>query len=241
MVKNLFKRIILIIVVITIVCAVVYIMLKYNVEGEKSLPFDLEKIFIISTVDGHTNEDQENVWNIGIEQVNDVYIYINKTVDKDLTIKQIKLENFQLNKTPNKGTVKLLRPTGDLSNLYAYSQEDYLSKELVYVGASIDDMKSLEISNDGGVIGFRLALTDLGNFISNDAEEVTYDGTLLSTQNISLEEIKFEVSFDIIITTSEDVNFKGTLSFELPVDNIIEKGTADKEITNFEDIVFKRV
>lgn len=241
MVKNLFKRIIIIAIILAVVGVVSYIMLRYDAEGEKSMPFSLEKILIISTVDGHVNEDQQNIWNIGVEQVNDVYIYIEKNIDKDLTIKQIKLENFQLNKDASRGVVKLLRPTGDLPNLYTYSQEDYFSKDLTYIGSSIDDMKSLEVSNEGGVLGFRLSLTDLGNFISNDAEQITYDGSLLSGLGINNEEIKFNVSFDIIITTSENVNFKGTINLDLPIGNIIENGTENKEITDFEDIVFKRI
>lgn len=241
MVKNLFKRIIIIAIILAVVGVVSYIMLRYDAEGEKSMPFSLEKILIISTVDGHVNEDQQNIWNIGVEQVNDVYIYIEKNIDKDLTIKQIKLENFQLNKDVSRGVVKLLRPTGDLPNLYTYSQEDYFSKDLTYIGSSIDDMKSLEVSNEGGVLGFRLSLTDLGNFISNDAEQITYDGSLLSGLGINNEEIKFNVSFDIIITTSENVNFKGTINLDLPIGNIIENGTENKEISDFENIVFKRI
>ena len=241
MVKNLFKRIIIIAIILAVVGVVSYIMLRYDAEGEKSMPFSLGKILIISTVDGHVNEDQQNIWNIGVEQVNDVYIYIEKNIDKDLTIKQIKLENFQLNKDVSRGVVKLLRPTGDLPNLYTYSQEDYFSKDLTYIGSSIDDMKSLEVSNEGGVLGFRLSLTDLGNFISNDAEQITYDGSLLSGLGINNEEIKFNVSFDIIITTSENVNFKGTINLDLPIGNIIENGTENKEISDFENIVFKRI
>ena len=128
-----------------------------------------------------------------------------------------------------------------MPNLYTYSQEDYFSKDLTYIGSSIDDMKSLEVSNEGGVLGFRLSLTDLGNFISNDAEQITYDGSLLSGLGINNEEIKFNVSFDIIITTSENVNFKGTINLDLPIGNIIENGTENKEISDFENIVFKRI
>ena len=241
MIKKLIKWAILVVIILAVVGSVTYIMLKYDVEGEKQLPFALEKILIISTVDGQANEDQENTWNIGIKQVNDIYIYINKTVDKDLTIKQIKLENFQVNKNPSKGKVKLLRPTGDLPNLYSYSEEDFLSKDLTFLGGKIDDMKALEISNEGGVIGFRFSLEDLGNFVSNDVEEIAYDGSLLSGLGVSVDDIKFNVSFDIIITTSENINFKGTITLDLPVGNIVENGTENKEITNFENVIFKRV
>lgn len=102
-------------------------------------------------------------------------------------------------------------------------------------------MKSLEIANNGGVLGFRLSLEELGSYISNEAEEITYDGKLLSNLGVSIEEIKFNVEFDIIIRTSDDVNYKGTLKLELPIDTVIEEGSSNLEITDFSDVVFKRV
>lgn len=239
--KNLIKRVLFIIAIVIALCIVFFIMKKYEEEGEKVLPYSISKIFLVSTVDGKVMDDPQNIWNIGVTQVNDIYMYIDKTMDNDVTIKQIKLENFTLTQKPQKGTVKLLRPTGELSNLYTYSEQNYLDSELVYTGATIDDMKSLEISNTGGVLGFRFSLEDLGNFISNEAQEITYDGRLLSNLGVGIEEIKFNVSFDIIITTSEDVNFKGTLNLELPIDTVIEEGSSNREITDFDYVVFKRV
>lgn len=241
MIKRVYRKIISIFLVASAIIVVSYIMLKYDVEGEKNLPFSINQILIVSTVDGHGNEDNDNVWNIGVEQVNDIYIYIDKTVEDDQTIKEIKLENFNLTTSPQKGQVKLLRPTGELANLYLNSQEDFFNEGLTYLGGRIDDMKSLEISNDGGVLGFRLSITDLDNFISDDKEEISYDGRLLSDIGVTLEEIKFSVNFDIIITTSENINFKGTINLSLPLDDVIEKGKTDIKITDFENVVFKRV
>ena len=240
MVKNLIKKIFFITLIIILLLVVAFIMFKYNIEGEKNLPFSLNKILIVSTVDGQINNDNENLWNIDIEEINDIYIYINKTITDDITIKEIKLENFNIEKKPLKGEIKILRPTGEWPNLYTYSEENYLDTAITYTGGAIDDMKSLEIANNGGVLGFRIALSDLGNFTSNDKEEIVYDGTLLSDLDIKEEDINFVLNFDIIITTSENVRFKGNLNLELPVKNIVEEGTSNTEITNFEDVIFKR-
>lgn len=238
--KNLIKKCLFLALIIISLIIVILIMKKYEVEGEKILPYSINKILIVSTVDGKVVDDPSNIWNIGVTQVNDIYMYIDKTMDKDLTIKQIKLSNFNLNKTPQKGTVKLLRPTGELSNLYTYSEQNYLDSEIIYTGSIIDDMKSLEIANNGGVLGFRFSLEDLGNYVSNEAQEITYDGKLLSSLGVTIEQIKFNVSFDITITTSDDVNFKGTLNLDLPIDTVIEEGSSNKELTDFENVVFKR-
>lgn len=239
--KNLLKKCLFIIFLSVLLMVVISIMLKYDVEGEKKLPFSISKILLVSTVDGNEQEDEQNIWNIDVTQVNDLYIYLDKTIEDEQTINQIKIENFVVNKAPSKGSLKVLRPTGELPNLYTYSEQDYINGSITYLGAAIDDMKALEISNNGGVIGFRVALENLGNFISNENIEVTYDGKLLSNMGVNLEEISFNISFDIIITTSENVNYKGTITLDMPINSVIEEGSSSTEITEFSNIVFKRI
>lgn len=239
--KNLLKKCLFIIFLSVLLMVVISIMLKYDVEGEKKLPFSISKILLVSTVDGNEQADEQNIWNIDVTQVNDLYIYLDKTIEDEQTINQIKIENFVVNKAPSKGSLKVLRPTGELPNLYTYSEQDYINGSITYLGAAIDDMKALEISNNGGVIGFRVALENLGNFISNENIEVTYDGKLLSNMGVNLEEISFNISFDIIITTSENVNYKGTITLDMPINSVIEEGSSSTEITEFSNIVFKRI
>jgi hypothetical protein len=49
------------------------------------------------------------------------------------------------------------------------------------------------------------------------------------------------VSFDIVITTSDNVNYKSKLYLDLPIESVIEEGSSNKEITKFDNLVFKRV
>jgi len=239
--KNFLKKLLFFILITILLLVVVFIILKYDAEGEKSLPFSISKILLISTVNGDVIDDPENIWNIEVTQVNDVYFYIDKTEETNKTIKEIKFENFNISSQPQKGTVKLLRPTGELPNLYTYSEQDYMNSEIVYQGAAIDDMKSLEIANSGGILGFRFSLNELGSYVSNENQEITYDGNLLKNLGITIEEIKFSVNFDIIITTSDNISYKGTINLDMPIDSVIEEGSSHLEITNFENIVFKRV
>ena len=240
--EKIFKKCLFAAFLVILFTIVISIMLKYDVEGEKELPFSISKILIISTVDGALNEDNENIWNIGITQVNDLYVYIDKTIDdENQTIKEIKIENFVVNKKPSKGNLKVLRPTGEIANLYTHSHQDYLNGSIVYNGGVIDDLKSLEISNNGGILGFRVAVENLGNYISNEDEEITYDGKLLSNLGITIQEIAFDMSFDIIITTSENISFKGTINLNMPIDTVTQEGAASKEITDFSNVIFKRI
>lgn len=239
--KNLFKRCIFIAVIVMLLTAVFSIMIKYNVEGEKVLPFSISKILLVSTVDGQVIDDPENIWNIDVSQINDIYMYIDKTTEDDATIKEIKIENFNINKAPQKGNLKVLRPTGELSNLYTYSEQNYLDSGITYQGGIIDDLKSLEIANNGGILSFRCTLENLGKYVSNENEEIIYDGNLLKNLNISVDELSFNLGFDIIITTSDDISFKGTMSLDMPINTIIEDGSSNIEITDFSNVIFKRL
>jgi len=239
--SKLLKKSIFLSIIVILVMAVIFIIVKYEVEGEKQLPYYISKMLLISTVDGEKIEDEENIWNINISQINDLYIYIDSANTTKETIDQITIENFTINKNPEKGDIKIYRPTGDLNNLYTYSEQNYLNEQIIYTGSVIDDLKSLEIANTGGVIGFRIALQNLGSYISNDETEVIYDGNLLSNLDITIEEVKLDISFDIIIKTSDNVSFKGTINLNTPISTIIDQGSSNMEITDFENIVFKRI
>ena len=239
--QKIFKRCAFIAVVVLIITIALTIMLKYEVEGEQSLPYSLEKILMVSTVDGDFTDDSEHIWNINVTEINDLYMYISPSKETDETIKQVTIENFNLDKKPEKGNVKIYRPTADLDNLYTYSEQDYLNGKIVYTGDKVDDMKTLEIANNGGMLGFRLALEDLGTYISNEDTEIIYDGRLLQNLGVSLEEIKLQLSFDIIIETNSNVSYKGSLKMDMPTDEIIEKGSSQIEITDFSDVIFKRI
>ena len=239
--NNVFKNSIFATIICVFLMVVFSIMVKYDVEGEKEMPFSLDKILLVSTVDGDIVEDTENLWNIGVTQVNDIYVYIDKTIENDITIENITFNNFVINKAPQKGKLKLLRPTGELSNLYSLSEQDYLEEGITYLGGRIDDMKSLEIGNNGGIVGFRLAITDLGSYISNESTEIIYDGRLLSNLKITEEELDFNVSFDIIIETSDSVKYKATATMSMPVQGFIENGSANLEIEDLSNLVFKRI
>ena len=157
--KSLFLAFVLI--VITIVFSIV---IKYDVEGEKTLPYSIEKILIDSKVDATDNPNNtENLWDINLKENNNVFIFIKKDdANTKETIKEVKLDNFKITKTPKKGTIKIYRPTGELGNdLYKYSEQNYLNSSITYTGDKVDTLKSLEIRNEGGMIGLRISLEEL--------------------------------------------------------------------------------
>ena len=175
--KNALKKSIFIAFLIIIVTIVFSIVVRYDVEGEVSLPYSLERILIVSKVSTSNNEDPANLWNISLEEDNDVYLYITKTDEESTdTIQSITLENFRVTNEGEIGEPIIYRPTGDLANLYDLSEQNYLGSSITYTGAKVDTLKTLEVRNEGGTIGFRASLENLGNYVSNNYdEEIVYD------------------------------------------------------------------
>lgn len=241
--KNILKRSLFLTFVLIAITIVISIVIRYDVEGEKKLPYSISKILVTSHAfaDDNENKAEGTIWDINLKADNNIYIYIDKNDDETKeTIKSIKISNFKISNNPKIGNIKIYRPTGDLgNNLYQYSEQNYLDSEIIYTGANVDTLKNLEIRNEGGMIGFRVSLEDLGNYTSN--ESVTYNGSLLSEIGVTNEDMKFSISFDLVITLDNNVSYTGNFSLDLPVGDIINEDEPHIELTDFSDVIFKRI
>lgn len=239
--KKLIKTYSFLALFIFIIAIIIILVLRYNIEGEKNLPFKITSIRVVSTAQSNNNADLEHKWNLDIIQKNDFYFYLEKNPDykKEESISKITFENFKIEKSSDKGNVNIYKPSAN-SMLYYYTDEYIVENNISYGGALVTNIPSLEISNQGGLIGFSIALKDLGNYISNDDTEIIHNGTLLSKLNLTNEDISMKISFDIVIETNSNSKFKSTLEFDLPTGNIIEDGLSILEKDNLDDIVFKR-
>ena len=81
---------------------------------------------------------------------------------------------------------------------------------------------------------------NVGNFISNDVQEISYDGKMLTTMGINLEDLEFEVTFDFIVQTTKN-SYKTNISLNLPCGDMSQEGKASFEITDSTQYIFKRM
>lgn len=236
------------------ICMVIFIMfmiifivgvisLKYNVEGEVNLPFYLSKISVISSVEGIDNkEDTENKWNINVSQNNDIYLYIKKNDNyKDTEIiESIRLDNFNIENANKIGEIKLLKPDSDIESIIFKNTTENEVNSIEFIGSMDSSIKDLKISNQGGLVIFRYAINNIGNYVSNEDEEINHKD-LLKKLNINNEDLKFKVSFDIYINLNSGKSYKSDTSLELPIDDVVGEGVQSKEYTDLKNIVFKRI
>ena len=239
------KRIIHIYVIVFILVIIALItaalMLKYHIEGEKNLPFRLKKINIISTAESNLTKDEEEMWHAGILQKNDIFFVIEKNSNykKEEAIKRISFENFKVIKSNDEMIVKLYRPTTSVST-YNYIDEYKIENSLELLGGMSTDLKTLQINNQGGTIGFSITSDNIGEYIFKENEKVPSDGRLLAKAGVKQENINFSISFDLIIETESNYRFKSNIILDLPTGNILENGVGTLEDTEMKNIIFKR-
>lgn len=238
--KRTIHAFVLIFILIMIILIASLLMFRYHVEGETNLPFELKKINVISTAESSLTKDEEDVWHAGILQKNDIFFAIEKNSNykKDEAIKKVSFENFETTKTNENMVVEIYKPTTSV-NTYNYSGE-YKIQSLEYVGGQSTNTETLQINNQGGLIGFSIASDNLGEYIFSENEKLPSDGRLLEKAGIKAEDMNFKITFDLIIETESNHKFKANMTLDLPTGNILQDGVGTLEDTQLENVVFKR-
>ena len=239
--KQTIKLCVAIVVFAIIVLLVITTMIRYEVEGDKNMPFNLSKMIIVSTAEGTETEGKKK-WNFDVFQNNDVYIYIDKNeqyIGEEKSIKSVKIENINITKSPTKGEVKAYMPNSVEGRIFSYDEEYLVDEKLEYRGAEESNSKTLEIGGNGGNLIIRFSNTGLGQYSSDSDKEIIHDGSLLKKIKVLEEEIEFEVSFDLIITV-DNCSYRAKILLQMPCGNISEEGTSSIEKTDFSDVIFKR-
>lgn len=239
--KEKIKACIAIAVIVLAIVITAIISMKYYVEGETNMPYTLSKITMVSTAEGVHKEGAEEKWNLAIFQNNDIYFSIEKSKNnKQEILESISLENIQITQKPKVGEIKNYMPNSLDGRLFSYAEEYILPEnKIIFKGAGKSNSKTLEIGNQGGTAVLRFSNTGIGNYVSNEDEEIKHDGSLLYKTGATMEDLRFEVNFDFVVQV-KNKSYVSNISLELPCgENLLEEGTSSSEIT--EGFVFKRV
>lgn len=231
------------ITVILIMCMVAgMVMIKYEVEGETNMPFELSSITVISTAEGVQTQEATTRWSLDLVQNNDIYISIenNENHQEEDTIKSVSIQNLQIVESPKVGTIRCYMPQSEDGSIFAFREKYLFQENLTFKGASKTNMKNLEIGSQGGTIVFRIADAQIGQFLSDADDEIKHDGTILTKANLTQEDLQCKIAFDLMIEVRH-TTYKTHIVLDLPTGNIIEEGTCTWEKIDFSDTVFKRI
>ena len=237
----------------------------YQKEGEKNMPYTISKIIVVSKANKYDKPTENNaeesteenteaeeqpaevdnsMWKFDIIQTNDIYISVEKkdeNIKKNEKIKSISVANIQVEENPVKGTLKAFMPNSIEGDRYKYTNDYAINDSLTYRGADSNNFQNLQVADNGGIIGFSIANTDIGKYTSGEDEEILYNGTLLSKLGIADTDVKSKVSFYIVIELDNGKKYSGKIELDITCDGLVENGTAQQEITDFSNIIFKRI
>lgn len=229
--KKYFHRVMVTTIIVMALFILGMFLLKYNVEGETNIPFTISKIAIISSGDGIEKQVPDTKWAFDIYQSNDIFLYIDKNENygKTEVIKSIKIDNIQINAI-KKDNIKIYRPEEQEENVIFKNKSENILQNLEYLGDMESNLKQMKISNQGGIIAFRASHDNIKEFTSNE-EEINHE-ELLKKAQISKEDLNANITFDLILQLEAGKEYKTTINLDLPVEDVIEKGTTSKEITD---------
>ena len=235
-----FHIVIIIIIIFIFLFALGMMILRYNVEGETNMPFELTKITLISSCEGMDVESTDTRWAFDVYQSNDIFLYLNKNENYEKTeaIQSIIIDNIEI-ESNQKDNIKLYKPDKTDENQIFKNIDENIVETITYEGAMKSNLKELAISNQGGLIAFRLSNNGIARYTSND--EVINHLELLKKAGIKQEDLKTKITFDLTIQIVEGKKYKTTISLDLPVENVVEQGTTSKEITDLSEVIFKRI
>ena len=245
MLRNLNEKIFHVIVIVGIVfalsCIAGILVLRYHVEGESNMPFKITKISLVESVEGNAVEGATEKWNLNVNQNNDIYVYIEKNSNYGKTeiIQEVEINNIKINKQIEKGETKIYKPVADEKRMFINLTENEITG-ITYKGELESNIKEQKISNQGGIIAFRYGINNLSQYISENDEQIDHS-QLLKLTNIIQEDLQTKLSFNIIMKLTSGKKYQATINLDVPTEEIIEKGTIGKEITELDGIIFKRI
>ena len=239
--KKIFHIMMIIAIIFVILCVAGILILRYQVEGESNMPFKITKISIVESVEGNAIQGATEKWNLNVNQNNDIYIYIEKNSNYGKTeiIEEVEINNIVINKQKEKGELKLYKPVVDEKRMFINFVENEITG-ITYKGELESNIKEQKISNQGGIIAFRYGINNLSQYISENDEQIDHS-QLLKLTNITQEDLQTNLSFNIIIKLTSGKKYQATINLDVPTEDIIEKGTIGKEITELDGIIFKRI
>lgn len=239
--QKIFHSVIITVIIIAILCVGGMFILRYQVEGESNMPFKISKISIIESVEGTESQEAEEKWNLNVDENNDIYIYIekNSAYGKTEIIQSVDIKNINISKSKEKGIVALYKPVQDEKRMFVNKEENEIT-EITYEGDLESNIKEQKISNQGGIIAFRYGINDISQYVSQDAEEIDHS-QLLKLTDITEDDLKTTLTFDIIINLTSGKKYQAPISIDIPIDEIIEKGTVGIDKTDLNNIIFKRI
>ena len=190
-------------------------------------PFFVNKIVYFSTANAESTINQNSSFTINnLYQITDIAIFINNNSDgnytNENTLNKVTLSNINFNLSPNIGEPNLYyknlndfaKNTFDINNKIEQSIEFDTTSE-----NEIDYTSPILYNNAANPITLSYVNSNIiNNFtLADDISNLSYDGNLLKTCNITLNSIACKISFNMIIENNLDETYTCPMILNVPL------------------------
>ncbi len=142
-----------------------------------------------------------------VSQTNTISILLEANTEAS----QIKIENLKIEEPILKGNMNICQKDYDKYNI---------TPELTSI--------PIYLEREDGKYIIRLLLDNdkviMDKSVDDTIEEIQYDATIFKTLNINTDDLKFKVSFDLVITDNVGKTVSTTISMNMPTDETFLKG-----------------
>ena len=215
-------------------------------EKNENTVFSINKVTFFSSCDAkNKNATSSNFTIENLYQYTDMAFFISSpSGEKNLenTFKQVYIDNIKYEQTPSLGEPNLY-----YKNINNFAKSDIIDENLINdkleFGITSEDEIDLNKPTLYNNLANPIVLSYVNNNIKSDytltdtSKPITYDGSLLKSCNVLLNNIACKISFDIYITNNLEQEFKTTVYASLPLETQ-EKSIYDGNVTLNQDTNF---
>ena len=216
-------------------------------EKNEQPTFTISKIELCSSANAIDTTDEQKLGNLELYQYTDIAVYINNfrdiELEKENTIKQLYIDNIDL---------ELQNNSGDASLLYTNPNKIGDKEQLKSVATNLVENKSDKI--DFNIVSTNaennIADYDSPTFYADCSNPITlkyinklnkdysigkdnstmFDGSILRKAGVSIEDINCKIKFKINIVNNNNEYHSAWVNFQIPLDDIY-KGVSIKSKT----------
>ena len=198
--------------------------------------FSIDRIDLYSSAYATNVSASNNLWSLTLYQYTDISLSISNIKEQNIT--GLYIDNFSCDK------LETGVPNFYLKNLYDIGKfelkdenliTDKIDYEIISPNSELDYSKPQIYSDLSNPITLEYINCISPDFVINNNKELTYDGSLLKSANISLSSISPIISFKLHVIDTSNEEHIYTISFKLPlydVNSSIYNGSFRNTIEN---------
>lgn len=213
------------------------------VSSNENKIFNIDKIILCSNANAIDNSENKNVSSLSVYQYTDIAIYINnknkeQELTKENTISELFIDNIEIVTSSNLGKQSLryknLMGFGSKETLSDYNYNDRIDFDIVYTNKENEEADYNEpnfYTDCSNPITLEYINQDLKNdYKITDKDNVSFDGKILKSAGISIEDINAKIRFKINIKNNNNERFSSWINFQIPLNDIYEGNSIKSKV-----------